>query len=184
MATTWPGIEIERKFLVAADGWRENCKGKRFIRQSYLPYAPGVSMRVRRVDQDAILSFKTDLAEAVRSEWEVPIPVEMADWLFSFCPHPPIEKIRHLVSVESHVWEVDQFLGRHEGLMLAEIELSDPKEIFSKPHWVGREVTSDKRYRNSQLYQMDKSALMARPFPVAVPAVGKRKSKMPSLKKG
>ncbi|MBF0168613.1 MAG: CYTH domain-containing protein [Alphaproteobacteria bacterium] len=163
MATPWPGLEIERKFLVATDSWRENCQGKRLIRQSYLPYAPGVSMRVRRMDDEAILSFKSDLAEGVRSEWEVPIPKEMADWLFSFCPYPPIEKIRHLVSVESHVWEVDQFLGRHEGLMLAEIELSHPKESFPMPKWVGEEVTSDRRYRNSQLYRLDKAKLAVHP---------------------
>lgn len=159
MPPALPGLEIERKFLVASDGWRRSCNGTRHIRQSYLPYAPGVSMRVRLCNDDAILSFKTDLAEAVRSEWEVPIPKEMADWLFSLCPHPPIEKIRHLVVVESHTFEVDQFLGRHEGLMLAEIELAHPKESFPKPAWLGREVTTDRKYRNSQLYRVDKPRL-------------------------
>jgi adenylate cyclase len=164
MPTVWPGLEIERKFLVTSDSWRTTCSGVRRIRQSYLPYAPGVSMRVRLADDEAILSFKTDLAEAVRSEWEVPIPKEMADWLFSLCPHPPIEKIRHLVEVEKHVFEVDQFLGRHEGLLLAEIELDHPEQDFPKPSWLGREVTSDKKYRNSQLYRMKKG--------LALPGVG------------
>lgn len=119
-------------------------------------------MRVRLSDGDAILSFKTDLALAVRSEWEVPIPQEMADWLFSLCPHPPIEKIRHLVEVETRLFEVDQFLGRHEGLMLAEIELDHPEEEFPRPIWLGREVTGDKTYRNSHLYQNgDKQAWLA-----------------------
>lgn len=164
MPTVWPGLEIERKFLVAADGWRETCRGMRRIRQSYLPYAPGISMRVRQADEEAILSFKTDLAEAVRSEWEVPIPREMADWLFSLCPYPPIEKIRHLVEVEKYTFEVDQFLGRHEGLMLAEIELSHPKEDFPKPAWLGKEVTNEKKYRNSRLYRMSH----AKPWPPEV----------------
>lgn len=118
-------------------------------------------MRVRMADKDAILSFKTDLSDAVRSEWEVPIPLEMADWLFSLCPHPPIEKIRHLVDVENHIFEVDQFLGRHEGLILAEIELNHPDQHFPKPAWLGREVTSDKKFRNSQLYKMPKPKFKA-----------------------
>lgn len=153
MSTVWPGLEIERKFLIASEGWRDSCTGARRIRQSYLPYAPGVSMRVRLADEEAILSFKADLAEAVRSEWEVPIPSDMADWLFSLCPLPPIEKIRHLVEFENHTFEVDQFLGRHEGLMLAEIELNHPDQAFPKPAWLGKEVTGDKKYRNSHLYR-------------------------------
>lgn len=166
MYSALPGLEIERKFLVASDEWRDACRGTRRIRQSYLPYAPGVSMRVRMADQDAILSFKTDLAEAVRSEWEVPIPTEMADWLFSLCPHPPIEKIRHLVDVDDHLFEVDLFLGRHEGLILAEIELNHPDQNFPKPLWLGQEVTSDKKYRNSQLYRMPKPMFKPQPVPV------------------
>ncbi|CAA6606294.1 Adenylate cyclase [Rhodospirillaceae bacterium LM-1] len=178
MPTVWPGLEIERKFLVASDSWRDSCKGVLRIRQSYLPYAPGVSMRVRMSDDDAILSFKTDLAEAVRGEWEVPIPKEMADWLFSLCAHPPIEKIRHLVDVESHTFEVDQFLGRHEGLMLAEIELSHPQQSFPMPSWLGAEVTSDKRFRNSQLYRMVKGPV------IPVPPAAKRLKAKGGIRRG
>ncbi|MCC7167123.1 MAG: CYTH domain-containing protein [Rhodospirillales bacterium] len=161
MSSILPGLEIERKFLVANQSWRPAIETTHRISQSYLPWAPGVSVRVRRFDDQAVMTFKTDLTDVTRSEWEVPIPSELARLLFAMCPHPPIDKIRHRLPMGAHVWEIDQFLGRLEGLYLAEIELNDPKEEFARPDWLGPEVTHDPRYRNSHLYREPDSVLAA-----------------------
>ncbi|MCC7167912.1 MAG: CYTH domain-containing protein [Rhodospirillales bacterium] len=159
MSSVLPGLEIERKFLVASQSWRPAIQSAHRISQSYLPWAPGISVRVRRIDDRAVMTFKTDLTDVTRGEWEVPIALELADLLFGLCPHPPIDKIRHRLPMGPHVWEIDQFLGRHEGLYLAEIELGDPEESFVRPDWLGPEVTHDPRYRNSALYREAESVL-------------------------
>jgi adenylate cyclase len=161
MSSVLPGLEIERKFLVAKPSWRPAVHSAHRISQSYLPWSPGMSVRVRRFDDQAVMTFKTDLTDVTRGEWEVPIAGELADLLFALCPHPPIDKIRHRLPLGQHVWEIDQFLGRLEGLFLAEIELRDPEEEFPRPDWLGAEVTHDPRYRNSHLYRAARDVLEA-----------------------
>jgi len=153
MPAGWPFIEIERKFLVCSDSWRAKVFKTSFIRQSYLSTIPGVTSRVRQIDDLAYLTFKTKTVGMSRGEIEFPIATDLAAWLFTICPHPVIEKERHLVSHADVTWEVDVFLARHLGLIVAEVELAHPLQAITLPEWIGREVTSDPRYKNSHIYR-------------------------------
>jgi adenylate cyclase len=146
-------MEIERKFLVVSDAWRGRGMpaGRRFC-QGYLAGGDGVSVRVRRASDEAFITIKGDAIGPARPEYEYPIPVAEAEELLSrLCRRPLIEKTRHEVLHDGHVWEIDVFGGANAGLVLAEVELSDPHERFALPPWVGAEVTFDPRYRNSAL---------------------------------
>lgn len=143
--------EIERKFLVTGDGWRERRRGIRY-RQGYLSLTPERTVRVRRAGTKAFLTIKGTAAGAVRPEYEYRIPLSDAmEMLDELCEKPLIEKIRYRVPVGSHVWEVDVFGGDNEGLVVAEVELSRPDERIDIPVWAGREVTGDPRYYNANL---------------------------------
>jgi adenylate cyclase len=154
MPLVWPFIEIERRFLVRSDAWREEVNASNLIRQSYFTVPAGLTARVRWMEDVAVLTCKTATVGTSRGEWEIPILPAAAHWLLTLCPKPPIEKIRHLVPVaEGRVWEIDVFLGPLAGLVIAEIELIHPLQDFIRPHWLGEEITSDRRFRNSQLYR-------------------------------
>jgi adenylate cyclase len=146
------GVEIERKFLVAGDDWRQ--LGERvLLRQGYLSTDPTV--RVRIEDGEGMLTIKGKSVGATRGEWEYPIPLEdAAELLDNLCPAPLVEKYRTRVTVGSHVWEVDEFLGANKGLIVAEIELGAEDELFLLPDWIGVEVTGEARYYNSQLINL------------------------------
>jgi CYTH domain-containing protein len=144
-------VEIERKFLVKDDAWRDGGPGQRFC-QGYLSQSGGVTVRVRRAGPRAFLTIKGRGNGLVRPEFEYPIPVEEAEELLhSLCQRPLIEKTRHEVPHAGRVWHVDEFGGRNAGLVLAEIELEHPSAEVALPPWVGAEVTTDPRYRNSEL---------------------------------
>lgn len=145
------GIEIERKFLVKGDGWK--ILGDRVsIRQGYLSSHPDRIVRVRIQGNLAILTIKGRTKNFTRNEWEYPIPLEDAQhFLLDLCERPIIEKIRHRISYEGMLWEVDEFLGKNIGLVVAEIELLKEDQVFAKPDWVGDEVTHDSRYANANL---------------------------------
>jgi len=144
--------ETERKFLVAGD-FMPYATAAIPIAQGYLCTDPERTVRVRRAGDAAYLTIKSAPDERgwSRYEFEQPIPVDDAQELLSMCVGHRIEKVRHLVPYRGHVWEVDVFAGRHEGLCLAEIELSDINESFDPPPWVGEEVTGDPNYYNSVL---------------------------------
>jgi CYTH domain-containing protein len=142
-------IEIERKFLVAKDSWRGHAHGQRYC-QGYLSKGD-VTVRVRRAGPRAFLTIKGSGNEIVRPEFEYEIPVEEAEAMIKLCRRPLIEKTRYEVLHEGVVWEVDEFEGENAGLVLAEVELEHPDQLLALPEWVGAEVTSDQRYRNSQL---------------------------------
>ena len=145
------GVEIERKFLVCGDGWKALAEGV-LLRQGYLSSAPDRTVRVRGEGGAAMLTIKGRSAGATRSEWEYPIPIPDAQALLdALCERPLIEKKRYRIPFEGMVWEVDEFLGENAGLVVAEIELSAEDQAFSKPDWVGEEVTHDPRYFNSSL---------------------------------
>ena len=145
------GVEIERKFLVQGDAWRVLSQPS-LMRQGYLSLDPERTVRVRIEGASAALTIKGRSRGATRGEWEYPIPVpEAAELLDTLCQPPLVEKIRHRIAAGAHTWEVDEFLGANAGLVVAEIELASEDEAFDKPDWIGREVTGDTRYFNSNL---------------------------------
>ena len=150
------GQEIERKFLVIEDKWSRVVKplGDEY-RQGYLVSTPGKTIRVRITPKTAFLTIKGQTKGISRSEFEYEIPVsEAADLLEQFAISE-LRKVRYKVKHYNHLWEVDEFSGKHEGLILAEIELNDENEEFSIPDWVGEEVSGDERFYNSYLAGKD-----------------------------
>ncbi len=144
------GIEIERKFLVAGDGWRGHGRSTR-ICQGYLNRDKARTVRVRIAGEQAFLTVKGLSAGAVRAEFEYAIPPADAQQLLALCDGPVIDKVRHAVEHEGLVWEIDEFLGDNQGLLLAEVELRSEDQAFARPAWAGEEVTDDPRYYNSNL---------------------------------
>jgi len=144
-------IEIERKYLVKGDPWRSLGIGE-IYRQGYIATKEGVTVRVRIVGDRGYLTIKGKTVGISRSEFEYPIPVEDAQiMLDTLCDRPLIEKIRYKILVGDLTWEVDEFLGENEGLVLAEVELIDEKEMIEIPSWCDREVTNDSKYYNVNL---------------------------------
>ena len=147
-------IEIERKFLVAGDGWRGH-EGTRY-RQGYLAISASATVRVRVGGGTAFVTIKgpTALGTLGRIEYEYPIPPSHAEHMIEMmCDGHVVEKTRYRISDGSSIWEVDEFHGRHSGLVIAEIELATAEQAFSKPAWVGDEVTHDYRYSSAWLAQ-------------------------------
>jgi adenylate cyclase len=145
-------LEIERKFLLKHDGWRTLAHDAQRLRQGYLNNEQRCSVRVRTSADHAWLNIKSATLGAQRQEFEYEIPLADADELLdSLCLKPLIEKTRYLVSIGEHIWEIDEFDGDNAGLIVAEIELDDPDEVFAKPDWLGEEVTHDVRYYNTSL---------------------------------
>lgn len=145
------GTEIERKFLLTGDAWRDMAVGIKY-RQGYLGLDNKRTVRVRIAGEQAFLTIKGKTSGISRMEYEYPIPVEDASILLAeLCEQPIIEKKRYKVVYQGFVWEVDEFFGENEGLLVAEIELEEEGQEFEKPPWVGAEVSSDRRYCNASL---------------------------------
>ena len=142
-------VEIERKFLVRGDGWKSD-HGVRYT-QGYLNQDRERTVRVRIAGNRAFLTVKGINSGAVRAEFEYEIPVSDAEQLLKICEGSLIEKTRHRVDYTGMIWEVDEFHGANEGLVVAEIELKDAAQTFAMPVWIGLEVTADARYFNSNL---------------------------------
>jgi adenylate cyclase len=144
-------LRFERKFLVLGDEWKSLGQATS-IRQGYLSTQPDRVVRVRIEHVLATLTIKGRSVGAVRGEWEYPIPLQDADELLTtLCERPLIEKTRTRIKHDGMVWEVDEFFGENLGLIVAEIELQREDQSFSKPDWVGEEVTHDARYFNASL---------------------------------
>jgi len=143
------GTEIERKFLVSSDDWRRAADSGTAFRQGYLIGAKKASVRVRIEGEQANLNIKSATLGVRRMEYEYPIPLaEAQEMLDTLCEQPQIEKVRYRVPCEGHTWEIDVFAGENEGLVVAEIELQAEDEVFSRPAWLGEEVSGDTRYYN------------------------------------
>jgi adenylate cyclase len=151
------GVEIERKFLLAGDGWRALGQPV-LLRQGYLSLDPARVVRVRVDGDEAYITIKGRGKGASRGEWEYPIPLDDANELLELCEQPIIEKYRRKIEFAGNVWEVDEFIGANQGLVLAEIELDSEDQAFEKPDWIGEEVTHDKRYFNSNLVKQSFSS--------------------------
>lgn len=145
------GSEIERKFLVKSADYKEAAVGM-LIKQGYLSSNPSSTVRVRLVGNKGFITVKGKMFGVTRLEFEYEIPVEDAEQMLeSLCEKPIIEKCRYRYTMKQHIWEVDEFYGENDGLIVAEIELNDENEDFEKPSWIGSEVTDDYRYLNSNL---------------------------------
>jgi adenylate cyclase len=143
--------EIERKFLVNGVDWKALAKGTSY-RQGYLNSVKERTVRVRTIDDRGFLTVKGITTGATRSEFEYEIPAADADaMLTDLCEKPLIEKNRYKIQAGRHVWEIDEFFGENQGLIVAEVELMNEEEAFEKPGWIGAEVTGDPRYFNSNL---------------------------------
>jgi adenylate cyclase len=141
--------EIERKFIVEGTSWRQGT-GVRFS-QCYLNRDKERTVRVRIAGDKAFLTVKSLTRGASRAEFEYEIPVADAEQLLELSDGPVIEKNRYRIVHDGSTWEVDEFLGDNAGLVVAEIELTSEDQPFSRPPWLGREVTHDSRYFNSNL---------------------------------
>ena len=144
--------EIEKKFLVAGE-FKESAKKATRITQGYLSSVPERTVRVRVKGDKGYITVKGigNDSGASRFEWEKEIPVEDVRDLLKICEPGVIDKTRYLVDCDGHTFEVDEFYGDNEGLVVAEVELSDENEAFTRPSWLGEEVTGDKKYYNSML---------------------------------
>ena len=145
------GTEIERKFIVRSDAWRESVDHKRAMKQAYFR-AHDATIRVRVIDSDAILTIKSATDGVTRGEWEYPIPHRDAlELIDTFCGDRMLSKTRHYVPIDGHVFEVDEFEGELAGLIVCELELATEETPFTKPDWLGDEVSGDPRYYNEVL---------------------------------
>ena len=146
------GIEIERKFLVKKDKWKELEKPSgELYRQGYLLTDPNKTIRVRQTSAKGFLTIKGLSVGATRPEYEYEIPFEEAKELLDQFAIAELSKIRFKIIIDQHIWEVDEFFGNNKGLIVAEIELSNEEEKFNIPDWIDREVTHEEKYFNSSL---------------------------------
>lgn len=147
------GTEIERKFLVSGDGWRGSAPGRR-IRQGYLSVDPARTVRVRTAGERAWLTVKGAMTGLSRPEFDYAIPLADArQMLDTLCHQPLIDKTRYKIRHGDHLWEVDEFHGANDGLVIAEVELDSETEYFARPPWLGAEVSDDPRYFNVNLFR-------------------------------
>lgn len=146
-------VEIERKFLIISDGYRQEAIKTERITQGFLNTDPERTVRVRLKNDMGFLTIKGITYEqgTTRFEWEKEIPGDDAKHLLNLCEDGVVEKIRYTVRSGEHLVEVDEFLGTNMGLVIAEIELNGVEEDYVKPSWLGSEVTGNPKYYNSQL---------------------------------
>ncbi len=145
------GREIERKFLVRGEPWREGGRGTS-LRQGYLSVDPERVVRVRVAGAAGVLTVKGRGSGAVRPEFEFSIPhADAADMLDTLCLRPLIEKTRYRLPFGGRTWEIDVFEGENAGLVIAEVELASEAEEVDIPSWAGEEVTGQSRYENASL---------------------------------
>lgn len=145
-------VEIERKFLLKNDAWRDQVSSSNTIRQGYLAPLGTSSVRIRIEGDKANINIKSATIGISRLEYEYEIPMHDAiEMLDKLCPLPQVHKTRHHVPIIDHVWEIDEFYDDNEGLIVAEIELKSEDESFVKPDWLAEEVSDDARYYNVNL---------------------------------
>jgi adenylate cyclase len=144
--------EIEKKFLVKSEFKHLAGKSTRIV-QGYLSSIPERTVRVRIKGDKGFITIKGigNASGASRYEWEKEIPTAEVEELLKICEPGVIDKTRYLIKSGSHTFEVDEFYGENQGLVLAEIELSSEGESFERPDWLGNEVTGDARFYNSML---------------------------------
>jgi adenylate cyclase len=143
--------EIERKFLVANDSWKTaKCIGQRELKQAYLLRETDRSVRIRVTDNMALFTIKLGTG-LTRSEFEYEIPIDEANEMIDEAKLPCLHKTRFYIQNGNDTWELDVFHGALDGLLIAELELTEEAQFFEKPNWLGEEVTFDPAYLNSNL---------------------------------
>jgi adenylate cyclase len=144
--------EIERKFLLRNDDWRRQADAGTVYLQGYLGGVGKASVRVRLEGEQAFLNIKGAVPGVVRREYQYAIPpTDARELLETLCEQPLIEKVRYKLTYGEHLWEIDVFGGDNVGLVVAEIELQREDEAFARPDWLGKEVSHEHRYYNTQL---------------------------------
>ncbi|WP_375235192.1 CYTH domain-containing protein [Winogradskyella sp.] len=148
--------EIERKFLVKSEAFKDQAFNSYDIRQGFLNSAPERTVRIRLKNDKGLLTIKgKSSADGLsRFEWEKEIPKTDAEALLLLCEKRIIDKTRYEVKVGNHTFEVDEFYGDNQGLIIAEVELNSKTDTFEKPDWLGEEVTGDIKYYNSNLSKL------------------------------
>ena len=146
-------LEIERKFLVLDDSYKHEAFSSSHIRQGYICSERGRTVRIRIRDNEAFITIKGPSLDGglSRYEFEQSIPMDDAEKLMTLCDEGIIDKTRWLVKSGDHTFEVDEFHGDNDGLVVAEVELKNAREVPILPHFIGKEVTGDRRYYNAQL---------------------------------
>ena len=146
-------LEIERKFLVKNDAFKKESFQEKIIKQGYLNSDKNRTVRIRISDHQGFITVKgvSNASGATRFEWEKEIDVTEATEMLSLCETTIIDKNRFLVESGKHIFEIDEFYGDNQGLIIAEIELNSENETFEKPTWLGAEVTGNAKYYNSYL---------------------------------
>ena len=149
-------VEIERKFLVKNNDFKSESYTEKHIKQGYLNSDKNRTVRIRISNDKAFMTIKgkSNASGTTRFEWEKEIEIEDAENLLQLCEPSIIDKTRYLVKVGQHTFEVDEFYGDNNGLIVAEVELSDEAEEFIKPNWLGEEVTGDVKYYNSSISEL------------------------------
>lgn len=146
-------LEIERKFLVTSDAFKQAAFKQTRIVQGFLNTHPERTVRVRIKVGQGFLTVKgiSNASGIIRTEWETEISEKDAELLLKLCEPEIINKTRYEIKSKNHIFEVDVFSGENEGLIIAEVELTSEDEVFEKPSWLGKEVTGELKYYNSQL---------------------------------
>ena len=146
-------VEIERKFLVKNNDFKNESYSEKDIKQGYLNSDKNRTVRIRITNEKGFMTIKgiSSATGTTRFEWEKEITKEEAEDLLLLCEPSIIEKTRYLVKVGHHIFEVDEFYGDNEGLVIAEVELNSENETFTKPIWIDEEVTGDIKYYNSSI---------------------------------
>ena len=159
------GIEIERKFLLASDTWRNSVSASKHIAQGYLVDVRALrdgtaraSVRVRISGEQAWLNIKSVELGIARAEYELPLALADAQAMLATMCNGVLEKNRHHVEVQGWMFEIDEFLGANSGLVVAELEIPEPDAVYPRPAWLGREVSSLARYYNVNLLEHPYSA--------------------------
>jgi len=146
-------VEIERKFLVKGNEWRSLGTGTLY-RQGYITTHNGTTVRVRLAGSQGYLTFKGKSVGFSRAEYEYPIPAQDAqEMLDNLCDRPLIEKTRYKIDLAGVIWEVDEFWGENEGLIIAEVEIKDENQRVDLPDWIEQEVSNDSKYYNVHLFK-------------------------------
>lgn len=145
-------LEIERKFIVVNDKWKDNIVSESVLKQGYLAHQKNATVRVRIAGDSAYLNIKSATTGITRAEFEYRIPLADAEQMLEqIAEQPFIDKTRYQVRCGNHTWDLDLFAGENRGLIMAEVELGSEDEPFELPPWVGEEVSGDPRYYNSNL---------------------------------
>ena len=143
-------LEIERRFLVDKSKLIFPDK-KKSIKQAYLIFDDSQVLRIRQIDNDFLLTYKYKKSNINRLEFEYPIPSDDGEKLISLSKYFIIEKVRYYYQVDKHLWEIDVFQGKNEGLIVAEIELDNENENIKIPNWIGEEISNNEKYLNFNL---------------------------------